>query len=461
MDTAFLEQLRALLGPKHVLSSPEEVAPFASDWTKTPGHPMAVALPRTTEEVSNVLKLCSRHQVSVVPSGGRTGLAAGAVPLCNELVVNLSKLDYIASPSLLSRTVRVGCGAITQNVHHACEKVGLTWPIDLASKGSCQVGGNLSTNAGGLRVIRYGMARKWVTSLTCVRMDGEILELNSELEKNNTGYDLLQLILGSEGTLAVLTEATLKLVPVPEDKNKAVYFFCVDTIEALPQIFEACRKGPFELLAFEFFSAACLKAVEETLHRRSKLTHKGAYYVIAEVAGDATRDAWLEALLSQSYLLDSLVAESSEDRRAVWGLREGITESLAARSAIRKHDLSVPVEKVSTFLKEVETVLKTSGLAIELYLFGHFGDGSPHVNLVCPANEPVDGFNHACDRFEPILFDVLKKSKGSISSEHGVGLLKKKWLKYSRTETELEIFRAVKKAFDPKGLLNPGKLFDL
>jgi FAD/FMN-containing dehydrogenase len=366
----------------------------------------------------------------------------------------------LGAVSQLSRTVRVGAGCITENVHKHCEAANLTWPIDLASKGSCQIGGNLSTNAGGLRVIRHGMARKWVTSLQVVTMEGSILELNAELEKNNTGYDLLQLIVGSEGTLGVITEATLKLAPISRDVNRAVFFFALKGIEGLPYLFEKARQGPFDILAFEFFSQRCLQAVGEKLKRSSRLGHSGAFYVVMEVAGPESRDAWLDDVLGGENVVDALQAESSEDRRAVWGLREGITESIAMTGRARKHDLSVPIVSVAPFLADLEKALQKDKYSLELFLFGHFGDGSPHVNLVNPPGASFAAFNRDCDRFEEILFPLLQKYRGSISSEHGIGLLKKKWLRFSRTAEEIRIFRGIKAALDPKALLNPGKILD-
>ncbi len=460
MKPPFLSALKSALSEGVLLTGAEECIPYATDWTKTPGQADAVAVPRSVAEVSKVLALCHQHAVGVVPSGGRTGLAAGAVPAAGQLVLSLEKLNRLGTVSQLSRTLRVGAGVITESVHQHCEAANLTWPIDLASKGSCQIGGNLSTNAGGLRVIRHGMARKWVTGLQVVTMSGSILELNSDLEKNNTGYDLLQLMVGSEGTLGVITEATLKLAPISRDVNKAVFFFALKSIEGLPYVFEKARQGPFDILAFEFFSHRCLRAVEEKLKRKSRLAQSGVFYVVMEVAGPESRDAWLEALLAGGMVVDALQAESSEDRKAVWGLREGITESIALTGRARKHDLSVPIASVAPFLTELEAALQKDKYALELFLFGHFGDGSPHVNLVNPSGTSFDAFNRDCDRFEDVLFPLLQKYRGSISSEHGIGLLKKKWLGFSRTAEEIRIFRGIKAALDPKALLNPGKILD-
>ncbi len=460
MNGAFLNKLAGILPADALLSAPEDCAPYASDWTRTEGVAEYVALPRNTAQVSAVLAACNEFGVGVVPSGGRTGLAGGAVVGKSQLALNLSRLNQLGDVSQLARTVRVGAGAITQAVHAHCENAGLTWPIDLASKGSCQIGGNLATNAGGLRVIRYGMARKWVTALEVVTSTGKVLELNADLEKNNTGYDLLQLVVGSEGTLAVITQATLKLVPLAPDLGKAVCLFALKDLGGLPYLFEASRKGPFEILAFEFFSQPCLEAVRTKLNRQSRLSKEGNYYVLLELAGDKPREGWFESVLAHPGLVDAFLAESSEDRRQVWGLREGITESVALTGRVRKHDLSVPVAKVADFLADAEAAALDFSAQMKLYYFGHFGDGSPHINLVAPVGVTAPEFDRACDRYEERLFPLLQKYRGSISSEHGVGLLKKKWLSYSRSPEELHVFRSIKTALDPKWILNPGKVFD-
>ncbi|MBY0370272.1 FAD-binding oxidoreductase, partial [bacterium] len=434
MDKSALEGLAKQLPSGAVVTAPEEMAPYATDWTRVPGKPSAVLLPRNVQEVSLALAYCHAHGIPVVPSGGRTGLAAGAVPTRGEVVLNMSRLDTIAEPSVLARTLRVGAGAITERVHEKAAEAGLIWPIDLASKGSCQIGGNLSTNAGGLRVIRYGMTRKWVTRLQVVKMDGTILELNADLEKNNTGYDLLQMVVGSEGTLCAVTEATLKLAPQPSDRGKAVMLFGLPTAQGVAELFEHCRRGPFEILAFEFFSDRCLAAVEKQLGRRCRFPDRHAYYALMEIAGEAPREEWLAQTLALSGVRDALQAESSDDRRAVWGLREGITESLARTGPLRKHDLCVPLRSMASFLGEVDGIAPREKLKVDVYFFGHFGDGSPHVNLVNPAGVSFEEFERDCDRYEVALFDLVKKYSGSISSEHGIGLLKKKWLSYSRTQ---------------------------
>ncbi len=457
MPNTIVERLLSKLPKDAVLTSPDDCAPYGTDWTNTPGKPRLVVLPRTTEEVAFILKTCHELKVPVVPSGGRTGLAGGAVAHRNELVLSLGRLRRMDPVDIATRKVRVQAGAVTQSVHEHCQSVGLTWPIDLAAKGTSQVGGNLSTNAGGLRVIRYGMARKWVSGLQAVTMAGEIIELNGELEKNNTGYDLVQMLCGSEGTLAVITEATLKLVPVA--RQAVTFFFSVPDIDSALAVFESARVKAFDILACEFFSAKCLRAVGDQLGRFSPLGQPGNFYLLIDVEqGDVDLDPWLESILEKGLVLDGLLAQSSEEKKAAWCLREGITESVQKIAPLRKYDVCVPLRQMQTFLDLVqEEVVKHP---IELYLFGHLGDGSPHLNLLKPQSTDLPTFDKACDTFEKALFQLLKKVGGSVSSEHGIGVLKKHWVEFIRTPVEMRLFREIKRAWDPEGLLNPGKIID-
>ena len=457
----FIKKMGEMLPADRLLTSPDDCSAYGSDWTKLPGKPGPVCLPRSTDEVVAILRLCREFRLSVVPSGGRTGLAGGAVAARGEVVLSLSKMNRIAEVDTLGLSLRVQAGAVTQAVHEHCAAVGLTWPIDLASKGTSQIGGNLSTNAGGVRVIRYGMARKWVIGLQAVTMQGEVLELNGDLEKNNTGYDLVQLLVGSEGTLAVITEATLKLTRLPQ--NTSVLFFALASLPAMGELFSRARRGPFDILAFEFFSEWCLKAVETKLGRRARFESSHPYYVLLEIEskGDTEAvDAWLGEVVEQNVVADGMIGHSSEEQKAIWTLREGITESLQMTAPLRKYDMSVATRKVLPFLSEVEALFEEERFKIDLYLFGHLGDGSPHLNLLKPADASLVEFNADCERLEKTLFPLLKSYGGSVSAEHGVGILKKHWLTYSRTKEELGLYRAIKKAFDPSGLLNPGKVID-
>ncbi len=444
---------------------PTEMWVYASDWTKRPGKPGIVFLPRTTAEVSQILRLCNECDAPVVPSGGRTGLAGGAVPTNGEAVLSFSRMKQMSPVDTLGFSVRVQAGAVTQAVHEHCRNSGLSWPIDLASKGSSQIGGNLSTNAGGLRVIRYGMARKWVSGLQIVTIAGEVIELNQGLEKNNTGFDLTQLIVGSEGTLAVITEATLKLTTLPGETN--AFLFGVDSLKKAEVFFQEARRGPFQIMALEFLSKLCARVVKEQLGYEARFSQEPNFYLLLEVEPlpgrplEGPLTEWLTRLLESDLVVEGMLAQSDREVQEIWKLREGITESLQKKSKVKKFDIAVAPHRMAPFLEEVTQWFSSQKFCFELFLFGHWGDGSPHLNLLKHGAAADADFESDYAKFETWIFAVLKKYQGSVSAEHGVGILKKNWLTYSRSPEEMRLFREIKKAFDPKGLLNPGKVLDI
>ncbi|HZS38128.1 MAG TPA: FAD-binding oxidoreductase [Polyangia bacterium] len=435
-------------------------AEYGRDWTKVfAPDPSAIAFPRTTDEVSRLMALASAHRVPVVPSGGRTGLAGGAVAARGELVVSLARMRRMDPVDELGATVRVQAGAITEAVHrHAAER-GLTWPVDFASKGSSQVGGNIATNAGGVRVIRYGLTRQWVLGLEVVLASGAVLELNGALEKNNTGFDLRQLFIGSEGTLGIITEATLKLTRLPARSD--VLLVAVAGLDGVLRLFREARRAPLTLAAFEFFTDRCLERVLR--HRKLRaVTAPATHYVLIEIeGGDAEAlQAWLESLVERDLVSDGTLAQSAAQAAELWALREGISESLSATGFPHKNDVALPLAALEAFCAELEAVFAREYPGWEICLFGHIGDGNLHVNVMKPDDLDRPAFQARTAAADRDLFTLVRKHHGSISAEHGIGLLKKPYLAYSRSPDELEVLRAVKRALDPLGLLNPGKIFD-
>jgi FAD/FMN-containing dehydrogenase len=460
-----LEALSRNLTAGGLLTAPDDIKPYVSDWTKTAGTAMAVALPRSTAEVVSVVKACRDAKVPIVPSGGRTGLAGGAVGTPGCLVLSTTRLNRLGEVDIVGRSVYAEAGVVTQTLHEHVHAHDLEWPIDLAAKGSSTVGGNLSTNAGGVAVIRYGMTRKWVTGLQAVTIDGDVLELNGELEKNNTGYDLVQLLVGSEGTLAIITGATLKLTRRP--RHLCTLLLAVRNFTAVPDLFVESRHLAYDIQAFEFFSNRCLTSVKEKLGRKCRLTVEAPFYVLIELEGEdayrlqASVEEWVAPLMTQGLVLDGMIGSSSEERKEIWGLREGITESLALSGRVRKYDVSVPVRHAVEFIDDVKRTIDDQKPVFDLYLFGHLADGSPHLNLLKHPHASMEQFEADGERFEKVLYAILKSHGGSVSAEHGVGLLKKNWLTYSRSATELRLYRSIKHAFDPHNLLNPGKVVDV
>jgi FAD/FMN-containing dehydrogenase len=439
-------------------SDPSDLETYGRDWTRVFA-PRAGLLcrPRTTDEVSRLLRHCSAHRIPVVPSGGRTGLAGGAMATNGEWVLSLERMRTLAPIDSLGLTVRVQAGAITETVHQHCAAQGLTWPVDFASKGSSQVGGNIATNAGGVRVIRYGLTRQWVLGLQVVLANGDVLELNGALEKNNTGIDLRQLFIGSEGILGVVTEATLKLTRLPTKVE--VLLLALPSLEAVLTLFERARTGPFTVMAYEFFTDKCLARV--TKHRKVKAPFDApsSHYVLLEVEQvDGALDGWLQSLFDGGLVTDGTLAQNAEQQKELWTYREAISESLSATGLPHKNDIALPIGRLHPFCAELQTLLATRYADWELCLFGHIGDGNLHVNILKPDAMDKAAFLAKTHEVDAAMFDLVRAHNGSISAEHGIGLLKKDWLGHSRSPVEIELMRSLKRALDPLGILNPGKV---
>lgn len=447
-----------------------ELAEYGRDWTRVVAPaPSAIAFPKATEEVSKLLAICNDARVAVVPSGGRTGLAGGAVAAKGEIVLSLARMRRMDPIDTLGGTLRVQAGAITEAVHEHCAPKGLTWPVDFASKGSSTVGGNIATNAGGVRVIRYGLTRQWVLGLEAVLASGEVLEIGGALEKNNTGLDLRQLFIGSEGTLGVVTEATLKLAPLPG--STTVMLLGVADVAAVLALFREARKAPFTLAAYEFFSQKCLDRLLSHRKLRPPIAEPTPYYVLVEAEGEGGTEAdaarllerlepWLGGVLESGLAKDGTLAQHGSQAKELWALREGISESLSATGLPHKNDVSLPIAALDAFCAELDDVFARRYPGWEICLFGHVGDGNLHINVMKPDAMPKEEFFGKTKDADRDLFELVKRHHGSISAEHGIGLLKKAFLSYSRSEAEMAVMRSVKRALDPNGILNPGKILD-
>jgi FAD/FMN-containing dehydrogenase len=458
LPAAFLAALREL--PEGLASSdPSDLERYGVDWT-TVYAPAASLLvrPRSTAEVAQVLALCHAHRVAVVPSGGRTGLAGGAVARHGEVVLSLERLRALGPVDTLGMTVRVEAGAVVEAVHAHAAEAGLTWPIDFAAKGSAMVGGAIATNAGGLRVIRYGLTRQWVLGLEVVTAQGEVLELNGALEKNNTGLDLRQLFIGSEGILGVLTGATLKLARLPGEVS--VFLFALDSLQAVLTLFEAARQGPFTVMAYEFFTDRCAARLERHRALRPPFEQPASHYVVLEVeqARPEALDAWLAGVFEKGLVKDGTLAADSGQARALWTLREGISESLSGTGMPHKNDIALPIAGLSAFCAELEALLASRYPDWELCLFGHIGDGNLHVNIMKPDALPKAEFLARTHEVDEALMTLVKAHRGSVSAEHGIGLLKRPWLGHTRSPTEVALMKQIKALLDPHGILNPGKV---
>lgn len=464
-----LSAIEAELGADALRREPSDLAPYGRDWTRAyreAAAPLAAVLPRSTEEVARVVALCREHRQPLVPSGGRTGLAGGAVARRGELVVSLERLRRIGEVDTLGRTVRVGAGVVTEDLHRALAPSGLTWPVDLASKGSSQVGGNLSTNAGGVKVIRYGHARQWVSGLTVVTPAAQVLELGGALEKDNTGVDLRQLYIGSEGTLGIITGAVLRLARLPGDLEVAL--FAVSSIDAALDLFAEARSAPFTLSAYELVTEACMARLRAHRGIGPPLSRPAPCYVLIEADGGGEADgagtglaAWAAGhALAAAGVEDGVVAQSPRQARELWRLREGVSEALGATGVPHKNDVALPVSKLAGFCRELESVFAERYPGWEICLFGHVGDGNIHINVMKPDGMSAEDFFARAAAADHAVFDLVARHGGSISAEHGIGLVKKDYLGYSRSPAAIEVMKALKRALDPEGLFNPGKILD-
>ncbi len=452
----FFAELAGSLPAGGFTRDPAELRVWGGDWSgMLEPRPCAVAFPRSTADVSRVLALCTSHGVPVVPSGGRTGLSGGAVAASGELVLSLTRMNALGPVDARAQTLRAQAGAITQAVHEHCAPLGLTWPVDFASKGSSTVGGNIATNAGGVRVIRYGNTRHWVLGLTAVTMSGEVLELGGALEKDNTGFDLRGLLIGSEGALAVVTEATLRLARLPAATS--VCFFALRDFRRVLELFDEARRGPFTLSAFECLDRASLEAVLAARGARRPVGEGGAY-VLVEAEGEIP-ESWLER--ASALAEDAAMALSPREASELWSLREGVAEAIfSAKREVHQHDVSVGIADLEAFAGEIAERYRRAYPDLEVFIFGHIGDGNLHVFLRRPEALTRERFLAEIGRSDADLFESVRKYRGSVSAEHGVGLLKKPALPYSRSALEISLMRGIKRVFDPRGLLNPGKVVD-
>ncbi|MGF1528044.1 MAG: FAD-binding oxidoreductase [Candidatus Competibacterales bacterium] len=458
-SAALLDALKATVAD--LRTDADSLATYGRDWTtRYRPQPAAVALPAGLDEVVALVKLANQQRLALVPSGGRTGLSGGAVALQGEVVVSFERMNRILHFEPKERSVTVQAGVVTEALQQFAAERGLFYPVDFAARGSSHIGGNIATNAGGIKVIRYGMTRDWVTGLKVVTGRGDCLELNKGLVKNATGYDLRHLFIGSEGTLGLVVEATIELTTPPQEPS--VMVLGTDDLEALLTVFDRIR-GELPLLAFEFFTD---QALAHVLAKGLKppFDQRPPYYALVEFENpaDAQLDTALklfESALERGLVVDGVISQNSAQALDLWRLREDITESLAPHKPY-KNDISVRVSQVAAFLTAMEALFAEAYPDFQVVWFGHIGDGNLHISVLKPQGLAVEAFAERCEAVSEQLFEVLESFGGSVSAEHGVGLVKKPFLHYTRHPSEIDYLRGIKRVFDPNGILNPGKLFD-
>jgi FAD/FMN-containing dehydrogenase len=456
----FLAELVEALGADAV-STGEAIAPrHRTDWSGvSPALPLALLRPRNTGQVSAALRLCTKHGVPVVPQGGLTGLAGGAVPRPDAVALSLDRMNAIESIDVAASTMTVQAGATLQAVHEAAAAKGLLFGVDLGARGSCQIGGNLATNAGGNGVLQFGMMREQTLGLEAVLADGRVLPMMRPMQKNNTGYDLKQLFIGAEGTLGVITRAVLRLHPLP--RTRATMLVALPTFDAALELLGRLHArfsgsvSAFELM-WRDFVAASLKW--QSLREPFDDVHP--FIVLTEISGSneaalaAALEEELGSAMEAGLVLDAVIAQSQAQARSFWKIREATAELPTNMHPPLNFDVSLPMADIGRFAAACRAALDARWPGNISVFFGHIGDSNLHLSTDMSS---VDGSEHDV---EAIVYGEVEKFSGSVSAEHGIGLHKKPWLGVSRTPDELQAMRSIKLALDPLGLMNPGKVFD-
>lgn len=449
-DTAVLSALSDIVGPRHLVVDPEVVAGACVDWTgRYRGHTAAMVRPGSTQEVAAVVAECRRHQVALTLQGGNTGLVGGGVPLGGELLVSLKRLDQVVVDADAGQAT-AGAGATIGALAQAAERLGWSYGVDLGSRDSATVGGTVATNAGGLRMIRYGDTRAQVLGIEAVLGDASVVSHLRGLRKDNTGYHLPGLLCGSEGTLGVVTAARLRLVPPPRHKMAALLGFS-GVQEAVRAVLVLRRQLP-SVEALELFFDQGVALVCQVLDLRPPFARPAPAYVLVEVAGprDPT-DELSEGLEGLQGVRDSAVATGAARRAELWRYREGHTQAVNALGVPHKLDVTVPEAALAGFVEEIPAKVHSVAPDAEVIMWGHAGDGNIHVNVV--------GVDPEVQEVDAAVLATAVEAGGSISAEHGIGTAKRRWLHWCRSSSEIAAFRAIKGALDPQGILNPAVLF--
>jgi FAD/FMN-containing dehydrogenase len=466
-QVVLLGRLREIAGPAHVLTE-QACAPYLTDWRKlVTGRALAVVRPATTEQVRDVVRACLEHGAPVVPQGGNTGQVAGATPddTGRAVVVQMGRMKRIRSIDIENDTLVVEAGCVLQEVQEAAGAAGRLFPLSLGAEGSCLIGGNLATNAGGTQVLRYGNARELTLGLEVVTADGEIWNGLRALRKDNTGYDLRDLYIGSEGTLGIITAATLKLFPLPVAQRTALA--AMGGVEQAVALLTRARSVlGADLTGFELMSSVATDLVlRHYPDQRVPLRAGAPWFVLLESSDSESAEraaSRFEALLAAAFeageIQDAAIAESVAQSRAMWHLRESITLALAAEGKCAKHDISIATSRIPGFVTSTDALLQQRFAGVRSATFGHLGDGNLHYNILQPSGTPATTFVEVQNELSRLVHNAVRDHAGSISAEQGIGGLRTADLQRYEDPVKLDLLRRIKRALDPAGLMNPGKV---
>lgn len=462
---ALIQSLKVIVGDAAVLTAESDLEPYVTEWRGIErGHCIAAVRPATTAEVSQVMALCHARGVPVTPQGGNTGLVAGAVPH-GGIVLATDRMNRIRGLDADNATMTVEAGCVLANAQAAAHAAGMVFPLSLAAEGSCHIGGNLSTNAGGNNTVRYGNTRENVLGLEVVLPDGRIWDGMRALRKNNTGYDLKHLFIGAEGTLGIITAAVFRLIPAPASRE-TILAACPD-VQSVVDLFQRLRKAVGDqIMAYEMMPDDGVRLAEEHIPGVTcPFDERHPYYALIEISSPAgihgLRDGLEECLgeaLAAGLVADAILAENAGQANTLWKIREGIPAAQSMAGAVIKHDVSVPISAIPRFLEEGTRLMLSHVPNGRVVAFGHIGDGNIHFNMIQPSDMSRAAFLALTEPVNLAMHTLTCRLEGSFSAEHGIGTLKTGDMRHFRSEIELELMRAVKQAIDPTGIMNFGKV---
>lgn len=464
--TEIIQKLERIVGRQYVITDKQKTAIYTEEQRRRyTSDCLAVVLPQTSAEVSGIVKFCGQKNISMVAQGGNTGAMGGAVANKNQLIVNLKRLDNIIEVNPTDYTMTVQAGCILANIQDTAKQHDRLFPLSLGAQGSCQIGGNLATNAGGINVLHYGNARDLVLGIEVVLSDGKILHALNTLRKNNTGYDLKNLFIGSEGTLGIITAAVLKLLPYP--KGQLVSLIGIEAIDSGVALLSRLKFASSDrLTTFELMSQIAVETAVKHIHGQTSPFDKPYPWYILAIVHSSEQDSHLKqqiestlaSALEDGMIKDALIAQNQTQANRLILLREDIVEAQKFIGGSIKHDVSVPVSKVSEFIAHAYRAVKAFMPNALPYPYGHLGDGNIHFNISQPADMDKQKFLENWKAINTLIHDITHQYQGSFSAEHGIGISKLDEMEKYKDATELKLYRQLKKLLDPKGLLNPGKL---
>jgi FAD/FMN-containing dehydrogenase len=455
-----ITRMTDVVGPKGVLRADADKAPYLKEWRGLwTGETPIVLRPKSTDEVSRIVAIAFETETVIVPQSGNTGLVGGQIPNNGEVLLSLDRMTRVINVDATDYTLTTEAGATLKSIHNAAEAVDRLFPLSLASEGTCRIGGNLSTNAGGLNVLAYGNTRDLCLGLEVVLSDGRVLNMLKTLRKDNTGYDLKNMFIGAEGTLGIITAATLKLFPRP--RRYDTILVAVPTPAAALELFSRTKHASGNrVVAFELIPEIGVQFTVKHMHTRRAVETVAPWYVLFEMAdvAEGVADSVLETALESGIVLDGVTAQSETQRRELWALRENMSESQKFEGGSIKHDISVPVSKLPQFIAEATTAVEAFQPGVRICCFGHMGDGNMHFNVSQPIGMDKEAYLAKWHDMNRVVHDIVMRLNGSFSAEHGIGVLKREDMQRYKSAVELDVMRSLKHMLDPKNILNPGRV---